>query len=451
MSTNVEEEQNASPNIQNKVDSKAVKVFIARGIEFTYKCVEEKVPSLSFEPPEVRLTWLRTQRQYFTKEVEEYCTSTVFTLGLKTDIQNGLEKQIPANKNDPLRARVFNTCFSYMKFARIYLDGRLACIPDDRNRVLGELELEHVSTSGGTRTYAYPAKNNPKYEVTIVETREDFKKALETEDAHVIYQGHGREGRGPCFGSSMTGEEWEDDGLLRMGYPLVGVPIVEDILKHEYHIRPYNSADDPQKKVGHHPALEKAEVLPLIIDHKMSKKKEWDVVDTPTRHIEYHDPGGTLRGYLNGYSIASKLWGYIADFDPGPTLWLVVNAGWKDTDSKPWDLGSVNLKCKVFCNFGCSSEPHFKEILRGDKYKAWGKDKGTEGSVAVFTDKTSGVECAAVWLWALLKYGDPKKWNDSLKTVTAKANDRLTELSKKYARTWNGKGDLVGKYTIVLG
>ncbi len=84
-----------------------------------------------------------------------------------------------------------------------------------------------------------------RYRVQRLFTRDEFKKALETPDAHVLYSGHARFGRGPCFGfgdGKSTGEKWEDGdddatGILRMGKPFLAIP-VSDLLHHQVHGQP---------------------------------------------------------------------------------------------------------------------------------------------------------------------------------------------------------------------
>ena len=87
--------------------------------------------------------------------------------------------------------------------------------------------------------------------------KDEFKQALETPGILVVYSGHSRFGRGPCFGPDIvmsldqsgklvrdfTGENWETGndpgkfGLFRMGVPFVGVPF-EEMDEHKYKMRP---------------------------------------------------------------------------------------------------------------------------------------------------------------------------------------------------------------------
>src|SRR5882672_1978147 len=75
------------------------------------------------------------------------------------------------------------------------------------------------------------------YLIRQTESKQEFRDALETEDLIVVYAGHSRYGRGACFAQAFNdmadvhaepGEHWEngsddDDGLIRMAFPYVGV------------------------------------------------------------------------------------------------------------------------------------------------------------------------------------------------------------------------------------
>ena len=70
------------------------------------------------------------------------------------------------------------------------------------------------------------------YQIDLVEDKAAFREALLTDGIAVIYNGHARYGRGPCFGppGNLPGDDWENGaapdtaGIFRMGYPFVGIP-----------------------------------------------------------------------------------------------------------------------------------------------------------------------------------------------------------------------------------
>ncbi|MFO0680392.1 MAG: hypothetical protein U0169_27965, partial [Polyangiaceae bacterium] len=73
---------------------------------------------------------------------------------------------------------------------------------------------------------------------------DEFKTQLQNPNAAVIYQGHARYGRGPCFGPAGSppanhGEFWNDgltshEGIFRMGQEWLSVT-GEEISSHQYH------------------------------------------------------------------------------------------------------------------------------------------------------------------------------------------------------------------------
>src|SRR5262245_38577355 len=105
-------------------------------------------------------------------------------------------------------------------------------VPDAVQERLKKRKLELLVTSGTTFSY-YSQDQGVLYNVQLIYDKTEFKDALETPDLHVIYSGHSRIGRGPCFGPDIfhqPSEDWEDGteeatGLFRMGYPYVPVPV----------------------------------------------------------------------------------------------------------------------------------------------------------------------------------------------------------------------------------
>ncbi len=84
---------------------------------------------------------------------------------------------------------------------------------------------------GGTFQFINAAQG-VRFLIKVVNTKDAFIAALQTAGAHVIYSGHARYGRGPCFGDGGDGpgEMWEEgtsdqDGIFRMGYPFISVDV----------------------------------------------------------------------------------------------------------------------------------------------------------------------------------------------------------------------------------
>jgi hypothetical protein len=102
--------------------------------------------------------------------------------------------------------------------------------------------LNKEAQSGATDTWTYPKGPvaKAKFLITVVYTKDGFKKALDEPGAWVVYEGHSRFGQGPAFGdaqlphcppkSSYPVNPW---GVhFRMGYDAVESKCIGDILEH---------------------------------------------------------------------------------------------------------------------------------------------------------------------------------------------------------------------------
>lgn len=255
------------------------------------------------------------------------------------------------------------------------------------------------------------------YHIRRVWTKSEFKDAMETSDLCVVYMGHARYGRGACFarnGDAGQGDSWEMgtpdpddpdnpysddvDGLYRMGYPYVPVEL-DDVEHHRYHFAPMPAEGDPPPRDECHPdARRPLSAITLPEDYR-------DLV-LPDYQSENH-----------------RYWGY-----GGGKVNLIFHAGWSDTASTPMDLGATNIACRCFCHFGCSSRLHFRQILRGDDYKAWQRADDNSDRFAYFTTATSNSRGTILWLHGWLTYDQPnanQSWWESLKYAVNKANANL--------------------------
>src|SRR5262249_30549104 len=165
------------------------------------------------------------------------------------------------------------------------------------------------------------------------------KEELETRDVHVVYEGHARYGRGPCFGEgddNSQGDQWEmgtndpdnpydeaADGIYRMGYPYIPVEI-EDVHHHRYHFAPIPSESDPADREERHPDARR-QLSPMTLP------AEYRDLVLPDYASETHRYWGFRSGQIN----------------------LLLNAGWSSSLADPLDLGATNLQCRCFCHFGC--------------------------------------------------------------------------------------------------
>lgn len=289
-----------------------------------------------------------------------------------------------------------------------------------------------VNAAGDGATFR-SVKQGVNFTIKVVNTKSAFKAALESDKTHhVIYDGHSRYGRGCCFGTNMAaGEDWENGstpsttGLFRMGLPYVAVP-VSDIKHHGYtaDLVPTSETLAPAKCESD---LRRAVNAGSVQPHGLT------AVDASVR--------GQLR--INKKPIGSKDRFWAFDWS-GEGFSVVVHAGWEKTASDPMDLGAVNMKCRVFCHFGCSSMQHYHEIVRDRKH--WNKVGNTD-NFAYFTSGLSYSFTGPIWLFHILTYdqfnaGQP--WEPSLNYARKNAKDDL----KKVCAELRAKGQKVVTYEI---
>lgn len=269
-----------------------------------------------------------------------------------------------------------------------------------------------------------------KYLVDVVNTKFEFRAALGAIDRHVVYAGHARYGRGPCFGQTDDpGENWEDGeappwGLYRMGYPFIGVP-VREILEHKY------------------TANLVASTIPVPVDQAETYLK---------RHIPWlqaktaEDIHPELPTYAKDGDPATRWWCY-RNLDDGdvedkatgkpkqPTIgpFVVLHAGWKDTTVTPEDLGATTLNCRVFCHFGCDTFNHNHKILRDPSFKGWQREG--DDHFAFWTSAIAKGDTANHWLYHLFTYPVYNAfcdWEPSLNYAVARTNVDLEQDHANY-------------------
>ena len=264
------------------------------------------------------------------------------------------------------------------------------------------------------------AAQKVKFDVRLILTKKAFRDALLTPGAHVVYAGHARYGRGPCFGTSdAPGEDWENGttpattGLFRMGYPFISVP-VKEVLEHGYTANLVESTvkvtadqSDPDLR-GH------------IASKTWLSKKANDIRAGLLSHIRDKDPNKTY-------------WTYVAWEEGKMEPFVVIHAGWENTLSAPNDLGATTPLCRVFCHFGCSTFPHNRAILRGNPFKAWKKDKNDR--FAYFTTALANNITAVYWLYHIFTYPKANNfgdWEPSLNFAVGKVNSDLARDGEHY-------------------
>jgi hypothetical protein len=282
------------------------------------------------------------------------------------------------------------------------------------------LVMRGLVIQGGAPNFEYHSiEQGVRFYVKIITKRSEFKSAFETPNIHLIYDGHARYGRGPCFGlddssyvpphrydeideeghrvNRGAGEQWEqgasnEDGIFRMGYPYIGVPILE-IISHGYTPNPVESTEK----------INREDCDPDIADKKF---QVLTAKELPSGH--------TIPGMTGS---KKKWWGYKA----GSGWHVVLHAGWTGTRSTPMDLGAITPKCRVFCHFGCSTFRHNAAILRTrKKWRREGDDK-----FAYWTSAPSSSMLGPAWLYHLFTYPHHnafQNWGPSLEYAKTETN-----------------------------
>jgi hypothetical protein len=322
-----------------------------------------------------------------------------------------------------------------------------------------------IQVSGTSATFK-SVKQGVKYTIDVTTSRTEFKNQLETpgkpgtkelEYWHVIYDGHSRYGRGACFGTDESpGEDWENSsdpaagpaGLYRMAYPFVGVPVL-DILHHEYStdvvsvkVNPAPADREYKGKLHERTLKQLKQGTESYIRDLIRKKIFKDYTETELN--EYLARLGSLDSWLRivgdrvpmvslGDALRpdDKFWAYHSGEGPA----VLLQAGWKETVTKPMDLGATDLKCRIFCHFGCSAYQHYRSILRDRKN--WKKSGNTDW-FAYFTHGLSVSITGPFWLYYLLTYDQfsaGKPWEPSLEYARIKTNARIAIWCGEYNKT----------------
>lgn len=245
-----------------------------------------------------------------------------------------------------------------------------------------------------------------EYRIEVVNTKDAFKDALQTQGIHVIYCGHSRLGRGPCFGPDipfsqkpdgtldrdLTGDNWETGetgkaaqfGVFRMGRPFLGAGFLE-LDEHKFHFRPV-PADvkvdrndiDPLSSVGGTTSLP-TRFQTLSLD---------PIVDAYHGSHNEHTRDGVLA--FAGFS----------------------------------DLLATDLKCRCFTVFSCDSLRHFHEIVR--KRKGFTRTE-TEG-FAYFVQGLYFDIADRLYLGSLFEFNernDNQSWFPCLEFAVKRTNAKL--------------------------
>jgi hypothetical protein len=281
-------------------------------------------------------------------------------------------------------------------------------LPDGLQLLLPDLDI----TSATTATYLSQTQG-VRYFIRIITQKDQYKTALETAGLHVVYAGHARYGRGPCFGDSTNpGEWWGDgtnatDGLFRMGYPYISVP-TSDIMRHEYLTWPAPTNTSKPLRRSCHPDIRA----------RYGSVREYSFEQELTNYCVTTGSGNTY-------------WGFNKFEDGHRKRYIILLADWQNTSTTPADLGATNLQCRVFCHFGCSTFKHNYRILRFRKN--WQRTETDR--FAYWTTSSSYPATTRRWLYRILTYPQFnafQSWRPSLRYAVRMTNRDLRSEGYRY-------------------
>jgi hypothetical protein len=264
-------------------------------------------------------------------------------------------------------------------------------------------------------------------------SKQQFIEWLKTPEVHVVYMGHARYGRGPCFGTRgivdpqarpqvlAKGEDWEegsdsDSGIFRLGYPYIGVEASE-VVQHGYTANPVKESEGK-------PASEDCD--PELRGY--------------LRHLQAKTPDNIYRGLtdcLRDYQEGDRYYWYHSDRGVA----IIHHAGWQNTFSAPSDLGSYHdpddpdnteVKCRVFAHLGCSTYAHNYSLVR--KVAKW-QHSGNE-RYAFWTTAPSFPHAVGPWVHAVISYNQWNafsSWAPSLRWAVQRANRSLRNAGAGYS------------------
>ena len=244
-----------------------------------------------------------------------------------------------------------------------------------------------------------------RYSVRVVTQKDEYKTALETEGVHVVYGGHARYGRGACFGATPAhGENWgrgtntSTTGIFPMGYPYIGIPS-DEIEEHQYTAFPVPTTVTSLPSADRHPSIR----------------------GVSFRRIRVADLPAGVVPHIGGVSASDQVWGYGSSRNPT----LVLHAGWENT-GQPFDLGSINMQCRVYCHFGCKTYKHNYRVVRF--LKNWRRDRVADTHYAYWTIGDSYGLTPWVWIYHIMTYSRLnafQSWDPHIVYAVTKSNREL--------------------------
>lgn len=239
--------------------------------------------------------------------------------------------------------------------------------------------------------------------------KNQFRIWLRTPGLHVIYSGHARNGRGPCFGRVdeekgevwAEGSDWMSNGMFRMGFPFIGASAGE-IVSHGYTAHILKEGDPMPPREDCHP-----ELTPYM--GRLELRPPEELAAGLSVHLRGHQTGDRYYCYRKAAG--------------GP--WFIIHyAGWDETASSPFDWGSTDINCRVLCHFGCSTFVHNYPVMR--RLADW-RRSGNE-RYAYWTSATAVGVTHSRWVANLITYDRENafaSWEGSLESAMQRTNRDL--------------------------
>jgi hypothetical protein len=254
--------------------------------------------------------------------------------------------------------------------------------------------LKSIASEKSPGVYHYK-KGKREYEIKVAYTKAEFKEALDTDDAFVVYGVHSRMGQGPAFGDTGSSHcpdpttypvnAWEDH--FRMGYDAIDIPCVEEILGHCTNPKEISKGAVP-KGFFVSPHVEG------ILAKAKGKPTKCKQKGYARRSLKVCYP--TLANTTNGRGVKSLLSrDYWSTNKTETEFQTIIETGSKD-------ILATKLSCRVLFMYSCLTNQHY--------YAALKRQKNRMKSKCIFflsTRLTYDVPAPKIFLRLLLKGKDP--------------------------------------------
>jgi hypothetical protein len=213
------------------------------------------------------------------------------------------------------------------------------------------------------------------HEVNVVYTMAEFAKALDTDDAYVIYEGHSRYGQGPAFGPANTPHVPDIKAFpvnpwgvhFRMGYDATDTGMIGDLLDYSVNPAEYDLLTTPAKAFLPGDLQSAASQAKAVEKRRKdgrlshSEKKRPCTIAGAWRPLDICDPTLAAKTTTRGEQPLKGRHYYTRHPDkrvryPVPQPLTAVEVGSADLDKS-------SLTCKVLFMASCESYAHYFKPL----------------------------------------------------------------------------------------